>query len=165
MPRRGQGSGRHDNPSLYGALYCSLNSISCIAEALQSFRGQAFSERDLKRQANWVLALASFELSGQATLVDLDAPRQLDARKLRPSVVATADRRKTQSLAARVYAEDASGFLWWSALESQWINCTLFRERARSTLQLASKPQELSLNEPGFIAAAERIGVRLVAKA
>ena len=106
--------------------------------------------------------MASFELSDQATLVDLDDPRQLDALKLRPAAVATADRRKTQSLAARVYEEEASGFLWWSALESQWINCTLFRERARSTLQLAGQPLVLSLDEPGFIAAAERIGVRLV---
>lgn len=132
MPRNRQGSGRHDNPSLYGAFYCSLDPVSCIAEALQPFRGQTFDQRDLERHVNWILALARFELSGQIALVDLDDPRQLDARKLRPSVVATADRRRTQNLAARIFEDYAIGFLWWSTLESLWINCTLFRERTRS---------------------------------
>ena len=161
VPRNSQGSGRHDNPPLYGAFYCSLDSISCIAEALQPFRGQTFTERDLKRHANWILALATFELSDQAALVDLDDARELVARLLRPSVVATADRRGTQSLAARLYEEDAIGFLWWSALESLWINCTLFRERTQSNLQLAAEPLALTFDNPSLIAAAGRIGVRL----
>ncbi|MBI4472704.1 MAG: RES family NAD+ phosphorylase [Acidobacteria bacterium] len=161
MPRNRQGSGRHDNPSLYGAFYCSRDSVSCIAEALQPFRGQTLSEQDLKREGNRILALAAFELSDRVALVDLDDPSQLDGRKLRPSVVATADRRRTQSLAARIYEENAAGFLWWSTLESMWINCTLFRERTRSSLELSGDPVVLSFNDPSFIEAAGRIGVRL----
>lgn len=164
MPRNRQGSGRHDNPSYYGAFYCSLDSTSCIAEALQPFRGQTFTERDLQRYGNWILALATFELSDRAMLVDLDDPRQLDDRKLRPSGVATADRRRTQSLAAQIYTEDAAGFLWWSTLESLWINCTLFRERIRPYLQLVGTPVELSLNDASFFEAARRIGVGLNSK-
>lgn len=98
IPRSRQGSGRHDNPSFYGAFYCSLHSISCIAEALQSFRGQTLTGQDLERVGNWTLALATLELSDRVALVDLDDPRQLDERKLRPSTVATADRHRTHSL-------------------------------------------------------------------
>lgn len=118
-------------------------------------------KRELKRHGNWILARASFELSDQVTLVDLDDPSQLEARQWRPSVAATADRRRTQNLAAQLYGEHATGFRWWSTLESLWINCTLFRERTGSNLRLAGEPSALCLEDPHFIAAAERIGVRL----
>jgi hypothetical protein len=43
-PRRQQGSGRHDQPALYGALYLSRSELSPVAEWLAAFRGQvAFS--------------------------------------------------------------------------------------------------------------------------
>lgn len=161
VPRQRQGSGRHDNPFLYGAFYCSLEPVSCIAEALQPFRGQMLTEQDLRRPANWILALASFELSDVVSLVDLDDPRQLHARQLRPSVVATTDRSKTQSLARRIFEEEAAGFLWWSTLESLWMNCTLFQERVLSKAHIATQPQALSLDDPTFIAAAKQLGVQL----
>lgn len=161
VPRQRQGSGRHDNPFLYGAFYCSLEPISCIAEALQAFRGQIITDQDLRRPGNWILALARFELSDQVTLVDLDDPRQLHARRVRPSVVATTDRSKTQNLAARIFEENAAGFLWWSTLESLWMNCTLFQERVLSKAHIAGQPQALSLDDPTLIAAAKQIGVHL----
>jgi len=161
VPRNRQGSGRHDNPSLYGAFYCSTDPISCIAEALQPFRGQVFTDQDLHRSPNLILALARFELSREVALVDLDDPGELEARKLRPSVVATSDRGKTQRLAAQIYEGNAMGFLWWSTLESLWINCTLFRERTRLVLQLAGEPASLTLSDPALIEGARRIGVRL----
>ena len=109
VPRQRHGSGRHDNPSLYGAFYCSLDSISCIAEALQPFRGQTVRARDLQRHPNWILAMASFDLADPAGLVDLDDPAQLARRKVRPSSVATGDRRRTQNLAAQIYRENSIG--------------------------------------------------------
>lgn len=161
MPRQNQGSGRHDNPALYGAFYCSLDPLSCIAEALQPFRGRTVTERHLSRFEDRILALAGFELSDRTSLVDLDDPRELEARGTRPSIVATTDRKRTQSLAARIFNEGAAGFLWWSTLESLWVNCTLFEERIAPRLRLSGEPRALSLEEPAVVAAAAQIGILL----
>ena len=118
-------------------------------------------ETDFERRGTGILALATFELSSRVTLIDLDDPRQFNVRELKPSRVATFDRRMTQQMAAAIYNEGAAGFLWWSTLESLWINCTLFSERASPGLQLVEEPSALQLDNPHVIAAAERIGVTL----
>lgn len=161
VPRRRQGSGRHDNPELYGILYASLEPISSLAEALQPFRTQVVTDLDFQRGAKRVLALATLEIRQGAELVDLDDPAQLQSRQLRPSQIATFDRHKTQGLARGLYREDAAGFLWWSTLESLWINCTLFYERARAHLRLAGGPSPLSVKDERVQAAARHLGVQL----
>jgi hypothetical protein len=161
VPRQLQGSGRHDNPSLYGAFYCSVEPISCIAEALQPFRGQWITQGDLARQEGRTLALASFELPDRIALIDLDSPKELATRQLRPSGIATSDRRRTQTLAAQIFQEKVAGFFWWSTLESLWMNCTLFHERVVRNLSVAVPPQPLRLDDSALIAAANQIGVLL----
>lgn len=78
------------------------------------------------------LALATLSLPDDARLVDLDEPRTLIASELRPSLVATRDRTLTRSQAASLYEShpDALGLRWWSALESLWLNVTLFDRAA-----------------------------------
>lgn len=161
VPRKRQGSGRHDNPALYGALYCSLEGVSCVAESLQPFRNQALGQFDLDRRGNLRPSLARFGLNGSRKLEDLDDPFELQQRRLRPSRVATMDRRVTQSWAARIHESARAGFLWWSTLESQWINCTLFAERSLPRLVLSRDPAPLTLETAEVQEAARHLGITL----
>lgn len=160
VPSLRQGSGRHDNPDVYTAFYASREPVSCIAEAFQPFRNQELTHRDLERGDGLVLALASYELKGAAEVRDLDDPGELSARGWRPSRVATLDRRLTQRLAATLFEEGLSGFLWWSVLESLWINATLFLERVRSDLELAESPTFLFDLDEEVEQAVRRLGIR-----
>jgi hypothetical protein len=161
VPRTRQGSGRHDNPALYGALYCSLEVVSCVAESLQPFRNQTLGQSDLDRRGTLRPSLAAYELRKPRQLANLDDPLELQQRRLRPSRVATMDRRVTQSWAARIHESDRTGFLWWSTLESQWINCTLFSERSLSRLVLSHAPVPLSLETAEVQEAARHLGIAL----
>lgn len=161
VPRSRQGSGRHDNPALYGAFYCSLNAVSSVAEMLQPFRNQTVRQDDLIRRRGLRPALARYKLQGTARLIDLDDPLELQERQLRPSQVATLDRRVTQSWASRLFESERDGFLWWSTLESQWINCTLFVERNLSQMVLSQAPTPLTIGTPEVESAARHLGIAL----
>lgn len=160
VPRERQGAGRHDHPDHYGALYVSRVPESAVAERIQAFRGQTLDDADLRLEgvAN---ALATFNDSAVDDIVDLDEPGELTRRQLRPSVVATRDRRVTREIALRIFEEGVPGFAWWSTLESTWPNLTLFAERASARLTLAASPELLTVRHPVVRAAAGAIGVRL----
>lgn len=161
VPRRWQGSGRHDNPKSYGALYCSLNPVSCLAEMLQPFQNQSLSQEDLCRLQGQ-MALVEYRLSASVYLIDLDDPLQLDSQGLRPSRIATRRREVTQRWASELYREgDIDGFLWWSTLEAEWINCTLFAERVMSQLEIIAPPHPISIDDPELISAAYHLGVHI----
>lgn len=157
-----QGSGRHDNPDLYGALYCARSPLSAVAERIQAFRGQVLAERDLERPGGGRLALAALDDGGIAAVADLDDPAQLVRLGVRPSQVATRARARTQALARRIHAEGAPGLAWWSVLEASWINVTLFAERCGEALAVSGEPEQLSTSHPLVVEAAALLGVRLL---
>lgn len=132
-----QGAGRHDNPLLYGCLYLSESAIATVVEQLARFTGRPLS-MDKLRLLGLPLALGQLELSDAAELVDLDEPHVLAAERLRPSLVATHERGRTQADAAGLYDRhsNAAGIRWWSTFESQWPNVTLF-DRAQPQLRVA----------------------------
>ena len=72
-----------------------------------------------------------------AALVDLDNPVVLGRGRLRPSQVATRDRRLTQPQARALFEQhpDVAGLRWWSTHEALWANVTLF-DRAGSRLRV-----------------------------
>jgi hypothetical protein len=78
-------------------------------------------------------------LADDAVLVDLDDPRELTRRALRPSQVATRTRAVTQRQAAAIFAgpDAPAGVRWWSTLESTWIDVTLF-DRTLAGLEILS---------------------------
>ena len=105
------------------------------------------------------LALASLDLPEGATIVDLDDPLALSAEGLRPSQVATRQRRTTQSQAAGIHAShpDAIAIRWWSTLEANWINWTLFDSIAG---ELALRGLEkLTIDDPVVLEAADLMGL------
>ena len=160
VPRERQGTGRHDHPDQYGALYVSRVAESAVAERIQRFRGQTLSDADLRLVGGATLALATFDDSAVDRLVDLDDPVQLAGRQLRPSMVATHDRTVTQGIALRIFEEDMLGLIWWSTLEASWANVTLFAERA-SPLLTPVGIELVSVQHSVVRAAAQSIGVLL----
>ena len=161
VPRIRQGGGRHDNPARYGALYVSRHPVSAVAERIQLFRGRSLTDAKLVRRDGLRYALVSIADEELPPLVDLDDPAELMARELRPSLVATADRRRTRAMAATLFDDGGPGFLWWSTLESSWTNATLFAERAVPSLRLEGEPEPLSVETPAVQSAADRLGVEL----
>lgn len=159
FPRVYQGEGRHDNPDRYGCLYLSVSPLSTVVEQLARFRGQRLLPSLLRRRG-LPLAVADLELDDDAELVDLDDPVVLGRESLRPSQVATRDRRITQPQALALHARHrrSAGVRWWSTYEARWINVTLF-DRAASQVRLRSI-RALMLGDPVVVDAAEFFGLR-----
>jgi len=161
VTRDRQGSGRHDNPEHYGALYAARTPESAVAEGIQAFRGRTLTDQHLRRADGRQAAIASIDESQLGTLVDLDDPKELVRRDLRPSSVATSERLATQPIALAVYLEGYPGLSWWSVLEASWTNVTLFAERAVPSLTLARDPEPLSIAHPAVRSASDALGIRL----
>jgi hypothetical protein len=160
VARHLQGGGRHDNPESYGALYVSRVPVSPVAEHLRVWRARGAAGSALRPEGR-SLALAALEDSGLDDLVDLDDPRNLVARTLRPSAVATRERTVTRPMARAFYEEGLPGFEWWSTIESSWINVTLFADRALGGLRVEGEPEVVTIQHPSVREAAEAIGVEL----
>jgi hypothetical protein len=157
FPRVFQGDGRHDNPDAYGCLYLTDREASGVVEQLARFRGQRLIEPMLVRR-ELPLALAAFELTDDAELIDLDDPVVLWRRRLRPSLVATRERSLTQPQALAVYRDtEAAGLRWWSIFESLWANLTVF-DRAWPRLALQDV-RTLSLDDSAVVEAADYLGL------
>ena len=159
VPRDRQGPGRHDAPTLYGAWYCSREAVSAVAESIKFLRGQHLSDGDFRRGGDLAQAIIEFRLDAGLTVVDLDNPAQLVRRRLRPSQVATMRRAVTQKIASAVFEEGAVGFAWWSTLEAEWANVTLFHERALPHVTIAIPPRRLSVRLAEVRQAAEHLGI------
>ncbi len=160
FPRLFQGEGRHDNPDVYGCLYLADRAVSCLVEQLAAFRGQRLTAGILRRRA-LPLALATIELAGDATLLDLDDPAILRRERLRPSRVATRQRPVTQPQALDLYRRhpEAAGLRWWSTWEALWANVTVF-DRAAPALRVVDV-RELTLDDPALVDAADLFGLRI----
>jgi hypothetical protein len=100
IPRDLQGAGRHDNPELYGAMYLSETAAAAVAESIAHLRGQVLDDADLERSGRR-LALVALDAGVEGRLWDLDDPKVLSERRLRPSLVATRARRTTRPWAGR----------------------------------------------------------------
>jgi hypothetical protein len=161
VPRERQGTGRHDNPDQYGALYVSRVPEAAVAERIQPFRGQTLSDGDLARRDGARYALIALNDDGMPALVDLDDPSELVRRVLRPSEVATRRRQATQGMARSLYEEGGPGFSWWSTLEAAWANVTLFAKRTLPALIVEGEPEPLSTEHPAVRAAADLLGIWL----
>lgn len=159
FPRALQGDGRHDNPDVYGCLYLAAEPTAAVVEQLARFRGSVLVPQVLRRRG-LPLALAAVELDDAARLVDLDDPRILTARRLKPSVIATRRRDVTQPQALALYRDGADGVRWWSTFESLWVNVTLF-DRAARRLRIGGV-QPLAVGHPAVRDAAELLGIGLV---
>ena len=158
FPREYQGEGRHDNPDVYGCLYLTDREPSAVVEQLARFRGQRLVPEMLMRRM-LPLAVAAIELPDEEALVDLDDPGVLTREALRPSRVATRERRVTQPQALALYHTHptSAGLTWWSVYESLWTNATLF-DRVAPRLRLVDI-RVLAVDDAAVTEAAEALGI------
>lgn len=123
-----QGAGRWDNPDLYRALYVATTAEAAIGEtfahlgywrrAMLDFPSIPDSQRDL----------VVYELDEEnEPVLDLDDPKALVTRALRPSEVVVRNRPHTQQIARLVFEERRwSGLSWWSMHRPQWALRAMF---------------------------------------
>jgi hypothetical protein len=161
-PRALQGEGRHDGPGVYGCLYLSEDAVSVVVEQLACLGGTHVAPPDLRRE-HLPLALGALELADEARLVDLDEPLVLAAARLRPSLVATRERERSQAHAAALHARyrSAAGLRWWSTFDPRWANVTLF-DRALAQLEVVGVA-ELGLSDEVVGEAADFLGLPVAA--
>lgn len=159
IPRELQGAGRHDNPDLYGAMYLSERSLAAVAEQVAHLRGQRLDDTDLER-GGMRLAIVPLDALLDGRLWDLDDPKVLVERQLRPSQVATRVRELTHRQAADLFRARPrrDGLRWWSTLEASWIHVTLF-DRAVARLSVSATPEPLARAHPVVREAAEALGI------
>ena len=158
FPREQQGYGRHDNADLYGCLYVSEDPVSAVAESLAAFRGTGRLTASMLTQVGRPLALAELALPDDAVAIDLDDPDYLASRGLRPSWIATRQRKLTQAIARDLYiGTEAVGIRWWSTLEASLTNWTIY-DRAAESLSL-TEVTELRIDDPVVREAAALLGL------
>jgi hypothetical protein len=131
-----------------------------VAEFLRTLRTRTINERHFLSEGR-PLSLAAVDDAEVADILDLDDPRTLVERSLRPSGVATRNREMTQPMAVAIYEEGAPGFEWWSTVEASWINVTLFEDRVADRITLVGDPEPVTLDHPAVREAAEAVGVLL----
>lgn len=122
-----QGSGRVDDPEHeYRVLYVGTDAAGCVAEVFGDFA--VWTDALLEPPPSLpgaVRAVVAYDV--EASLCDLDDPRQLVSLGLRPSQVVTHDRATTQRWARRIYDGGAfDGVSWWSRRDPRWTSCGIW---------------------------------------
>jgi len=155
-----QGGGRLDNPELYAVLYLSDAASGAIAEAFGRFL--EWSPAILAGSPGLpgsVRAIASYRLSDEAPLCDLDDPEQLRSLRLRPSDVVSRDYDRTRAWSRRIYNQRAwVGVRWWSYYDPRWASVGLWELNRLSLVDV----QPLRLNDSDLIEASRTIARRII---
>ena len=148
-----QGAGRIDNPDLYRVLYASTSSEGAIGEAFGNIAEWSSDLFVVPAMPGAARSLAEYELEREA-LLDLDDPRALLKRNLRPSRVVTRDRPTTQAWARQIFQEDGwSGVSWWSFWNPDWVSCGVWSTDELRVISVTPLDQRL----PTVHAAAETL--------
>jgi len=132
-----QGRGRVDNPSHYRAYYAARQPEAAVAEVLGAREPGAIRSGSLRGSSavpGSTLALATLHLPSNHPLCDLDDPRELIARNLRPSRVITRNYQVSQHWALVIFRERLVrrwiGVSWWSFYESTWTSVAVWKPSA-----------------------------------
>lgn len=101
---------------------------------------------------SWAYALAAFRLRDDR-ICDLDDPRALMERDLRPSRIVTRDREITQRWARDIHSEGRwIGVSWWSFYDPAWASMGLWEH---DSLAVTEHPEPLTADHPAVRAATE----------
>ncbi|MFQ5704709.1 MAG: RES family NAD+ phosphorylase [Gemmatimonadales bacterium] len=158
-----QTSGRFDLGIRPAVLYLAESPEHAVGEKLQRFRGRRLTPMHL-REYGRTLAIVSVTPAARVikAVADLTDPEVLHRLKLRPDIVASRDRRRTQAVARRLYEEGYSGLHWWSALTGDWHATILFldSDRVHTRALTFGQPEPLSLQHPGVVRCFEFLGIQ-----
>ena len=160
-----QGSGRFD--LLDGGrgplvLYLAESPAHAVGEVMQPFRGRTVGDAHLRRHGR---AIAVVEVRADAatglTVADLTRPAVMERLGVRPDVIASHDRRRTQAAARAVHAAGYAGLRWWSALTGEWHGLVLFLDRVAAGALRWGTPEPITPETPAMREAARLLGFRL----
>ena len=149
-----QGAGRWDNRSAYLAMYVASQPEGAIGETFAHLATWRASMLQFPAVPGAVRSLGVYEVDEEALpLLELDDPKTLVARAIRPSEVVIRNRPHTQALALAVFNEHKwSGISWWSMHRPQWQLHVLFG----ASMVTVRDVQPLAKN-PHLFAAAGRL--------
>jgi len=152
-----QGRGRLDNPGHYRIWYLAMEPAGAVAESfgdLDEWDPEMFKFPGIPGSRR---VLATYLLSDDTPLLDLDDARNLYIRGLRPTQVIERNRAATQAWALSVYNERNDrgariwhGIRWWSYHRPQWRIIGYWGDRAPQLLEV----EELTLTSPAVTDAA-----------
>jgi hypothetical protein len=150
-----QGFGRWDNPDLYRGLYMALSASGAIGETFAhlSIWSRAMLPFPSIDGSERVLGVYSFDEEA-LPLLDLDDPRALLDRGLRPTDVVVRNRPRTQQIARQVFAEGKwSGLSWWSMHRPQWTLQVLWSSEGIALERIEPLPRHPAFRDAGLLLA------------
>lgn len=159
------GKNRADSPALsYSCLYVGDSAAGAIAEAFGRFdmwdRALIEAQPASLLLPNSSFALATYELSENVRVCDLNSAERLLEYGLRPSDVVTRDRVVSQAWAANIQQSGIyAGVSWWSYYNPAWRSMALWD---LSGLALGEEPRALTIQDPDVQQAASMIARRIV---
>lgn len=126
---RDQGSGRWDNADLYRSLYGAATATGAVGEAFARESTWSSAMLSVPKVAGARRALGVYSLDEERhPLLDLDDPKSLFDRAIRPTEVVIRNRPRTQAIARAAFEERKwSGLSWWSMHRPQWTLALLWR--------------------------------------
>jgi hypothetical protein len=150
---RGQTAGRWDNARAYALRYLSLSQAGAVGETFGNIGAWSEEMFETPFLPGARRALAVFEVDDDLPVLDLDDPRELARRSIRPSQVVTRNPVVTQALALDAFREldDAgsprwAGLRWWSFHRPVWFNVALWETPDRSAPLRLVRVEPLSLS-------------------
>jgi hypothetical protein len=144
-------------------LYLGESPAHAVGEVMQAFRGRTVGEPHLRRRGH-SLALVEVragEGRDDAAVADLTRPAVLERLGLRPDVLASHDRRRTQAAARAVHAAGYGGLRWWSALTGEWHGLVLFLDRVSPETLRYGVPEPVDTSSLALREAARLLGIRV----
>lgn len=133
-----QGFGRWDNRDRYLTMYLATTEEAAIGETFADRARWKTTMLAAPAVPGAVRRLGVYAFDEEATpLLDLDDPKALAARAIRPSEVVRRNRPHTQSLARAIHDEGVwAGLSWWSMHRPQWTLVALFGSDAVSLVDV-----------------------------
>jgi hypothetical protein len=145
-----------------GVLYLAGSPDHAVAELVQSYRNQTLDEEDLFVLGHGLalveVTLDSAAESGVANLCD---PEVLARMGTGPDEVAARERRITQAIAEKIFAEGRVGLRWWSAFFGEWHGTVLFLDRIDAGSLSYGTPEPLDITNAAVEEAARILGIEL----
>lgn len=159
----GQGSGRFDLGGDLTVLYFAESPVHAIAEKIQRYRGQELTLSELREfghPLSLVEAIPNVEKG--AHILDLNNPVELARYKIRPDILMSRDRTRTQTVTREIHRLSSPGLRCWSALTGDWHSTVLFVDRLGSlgTIEYRT-PVPLTLDSPAVAEAAAALSIRI----
>lgn len=150
-----QGLGRWDNRDLYGSMYLAGSPSGALGETFAHL--SRWSQAMLPFPAiDGALRTLGIYLFNEEThpLLDLDDPRALLDRALRPTDIIVRNRPRTQRIARDVFTEARwSGLSWWSMHRPQWTLHLLWDVASVSVEDVQPLPGHPALRDAGQLLA------------